>query len=210
MAPAAFLSPLPITPVARSRNKATCPLKPSQCTMQIQVPTAFKQALLDTVAPLDFGRAVFNDKARRDEIEQLARQVEATNPSPTPGTDPNLSASWELVYTTSASILGASRPPSLQPFRIVQEINANELTARNLEYYKFGPLQITNSVEAKLQPVSANRFDVNFVRFVVFGFIPIDVEKNDRFRGWLEVTYLDDNLRVSRGNRGNLFVLVKK
>eukprot|EP00177_Eucheuma_denticulatum_P002485 GFKZ01004469.1.p2 GENE.GFKZ01004469.1~~GFKZ01004469.1.p2 ORF type:complete len:211 (+),score=22.87 GFKZ01004469.1:339-971(+) len=210
MAPAAFLSALPLTHVAHSRSKAACPLKPAQCTMQVKVPTAFKKALLDTVAPLDFGRAVFNDQGRQDEIEELARQVEATNPSPSPGTDPNLSASWELVYTTSASIIGASRPPFFQPTRIVQEINADQLTARNLEFYKFGPLQITNSVEAKLEPVSANRFDVNFVRFVVFGFIPIDVEKNDRFRGWLEVTYLDDDLRVSRGNRGNLFVLVKK
>jgi hypothetical protein len=31
----------------------------------------------------------------------------------------------------------------------------------------------------------------------------------DRQSGWLEVTYLDDDLRISRGNQGNLFILGK-
>ncbi|MEL6764608.1 MAG: PAP/fibrillin family protein, partial [Cyanobacteria bacterium J06607_6] len=31
----------------------------------------------------------------------------------------------------------------------------------------------------------------------------------DRQSGWLEVTYLDDDLRISRGNQGSLFVLKK-
>lgn len=178
--------------------------------MGVTAPAAFKHSLLEKLATLDKGRAVANDESKQREIEQLIIQVEATNKSQKPGADPNLTAAWELIYTTSTSILGFDRPPFLQPSRIVQEIDAKKLTARNLEYYRFGPLEVlANSVEAKLKPVSDKRFDVNFIRFQILGIIPIDVEKNDRFRGWLEVTYLDKNLRISRGNRGSLFVLKK-
>ncbi len=32
---------------------------------------------------------------------------------------------------------------------------------------------------------------------------------SDRQQGWLEITYLDEDLRISRGNQGSLFVLTK-
>jgi len=28
-------------------------------------------------------------------------------------------------------------------------------------------------------------------------------------KGWLETTYLDENLRIGRGNEGSLFILAK-
>lgn len=38
----------------------------------------------------------------------------------------------------------------------------------------------------------------------------IDFEINaDRQQGWLEITYLDEDLRIGRGNQGSLFVLTK-
>ena len=38
----------------------------------------------------------------------------------------------------------------------------------------------------------------------------IDFKINaDRQQGWLEITYLDDDLRIGRGNQGSLFVLTK-
>lgn len=171
---------------------------------------AFKQALIDRVSPLNFGRAVADEKVQQDEIEQLIRQVEATNKSISPGTDPNLSGTWDMIYTTSTSILGTGKPSFLQASRIVQEINAAQLTARNAETFQIGPFKFENAVEAKLTPVSSTRFDVNFIKFVVFGIFSVNVENNDRFTGWLDVTYLDEDMRISRGNKGNLFVLVKK
>ena len=38
----------------------------------------------------------------------------------------------------------------------------------------------------------------------------LDFEINsDRQQGWLEITYLDHDLRIGRGNQGSLFVLTK-
>lgn len=178
--------------------------------MNVASQAPFKEALLARVTPLDFGRTIADDKEQQDDIENLIRQVEATNPSFSPGTDPNLSGVWDMTYTTSRSILGLKAPSFLRAKRIIQELNGEQLTARNAELFKFGPITIENAVEAKLTPTAPNRFDVNFVRFVIARLIKIDVEENERFTGWLEVTYLDKDLRISRGSEGNVFVLVKK
>lgn len=179
--------------------------------MNIASSTAFKVALLERLAPLDFGRTVAKDAAQQEEIEALIRQVEATNQSRSPGTDPNLTGMWDLLYTTSQSILGLRMPAFLRASRIVQELNGEQLTGRNSETVKFGPFALENAIEAQLIPTSPNRFDVDFVRFVIAGFIKIDVKKRkERIIAWLEITYLDEDLRISRGSKGNVFVLVKK
>ena len=46
---------------------------------------------------------------------------------------------------------------------------------------------------------------VQFQDFVLLGLLRIKAPASAR--GELDVTYLDKELRVSRGNRGNLFVL---
>lgn len=178
--------------------------------MSVTAPNAFKQALLAKVLPLNFGRDVVDDSDEQLEIEQLTRQVEATNNSLSPGTDANLSGRWDMVYTTSKSILATNLPGFLRSRRIVQEINTAELKGRNCETFKFGPLQFDNAVNFELTPVSEKRFDVNFIEFVLFDFLRFNVRENMQFTGWLEVTYLDEDLRISRGNKGNLFILIKK
>lgn len=183
-------------------------LAPTIC-MSVNAPTAFKDALLEKIAPLDFGRTIADNPREQGEIEELARQVEATNRSTNPSADPNLSARWLCKYTTSNSILRVNLPPFLQPVEIIQYINAANLTAKNVEVFKIGPFKFTNAVEAKLIPKSNSLFDVNFIQFILFGTFKFNVEKNENFKGFLDITYLDDDTRISRGNKGNLFVLVK-
>lgn len=178
-------------------------------SMNVQVPTAYKDALLEKVSSLNFGRKIADSPKAQKEVEELARQVEATNKSSNPAADPNLSAKWNMVYTTSTSILRIAFPKFLQPYKISQFIDAKNLRAKNEEVFKLGPFKFTNAVEAKLTPLSQSNFFVKFVRFIIFGFIKINVEKRERFKGSLEVTYLDEDLRISRGNKGNLFILVK-
>eukprot|EP00889_Picochlorum_renovo_P004668 jgi/Picre1/31698/NNA_007049.t1 len=113
----------------------------------------------------------------------------------------NLSAKWKLEYTTSDSILGTKRPPFLRPFGdIFQTIRAEKLEARNQETWPF-----FNAVEATLEPVNSSKVNVKFDTFYIGSIIPIKAP--DSARGELTVTYLDDTLRISRGNRGNLFIL---
>eukprot|EP00968_Pinguiococcus_pyrenoidosus_P009352 scaffold731_cov261-Pinguiococcus_pyrenoidosus.AAC.98 len=50
-----------------------------------------------------------------EKIEQLFRDVEAANPLPNSLTSPKLNGDWRLVWTTSMSIAGKSRPKAFRP-----------------------------------------------------------------------------------------------
>jgi hypothetical protein len=42
-----------------------------------------------------------------------------------------------------------------------------------------------------------------------FTAIDLAIDRQNKTPAWLEVTYLDDTLRIGRGNEGNIFVLTK-
>ena len=112
-----------------------------------------------------------------------------------------------MVFTTSESILGTRRMRPFRPRRrILQDINAEKLTAKNEEWVLGGLLR--NSVRARLEPRDDGAtVDVIFKRFGI-GWLKLPAPKSAR--GVLTTTYLDDEMRISRGDRGNIFVLVKE
>ncbi|KAL4441229.1 hypothetical protein ABPG77_011466 [Micractinium sp. CCAP 211/92] len=160
---------------------------------------AAKEELLEAVAPLKRGlTATEEDKAR---IDKLASALERRNPTKKPLASDLINGQWELLYTTSDSILGKSKPALLRPTGpIYQIIDAVALKARNKE----GP-PLFNEVSAELIPQSASKVKVQFKEFKILGLIPVKAPASAA--GELDITYLDDELRISRGNRNNLFVL---
>jgi hypothetical protein len=61
-------------------------------------------------------------------------------------------------------------------------------------------------VTAELSPVNGKLTDVKFKRFTLG---PIGFDAPDSFRGSLDITYLDDEVRLTRGDKGNIFVLTR-
>jgi hypothetical protein len=59
-----------------------------------------------------------------------------------------------------------------------------------------------------LTPETKNKVKVDFLEFAV-GPIKYKPEPNT-FKGELSVTYLDEEMRISRGDKGNAFVLLKE
>ena len=164
-----------------------------------------KADLLRAIAPLNRGASA--DAAARADVEKKFAALERANPTPNPLTAstgegaPLLSGRWRLLYTTSDSILGTSRPPFLRPLGpIYQTIDAGALKARNQETFPF-----FNRVDAALTPETASRVAVQFVTFYILGLIPVAAPPTAR--GKLDITYVDEDLRLSRGDKGNLFVL---
>lgn len=166
---------------------------------------------------------------RRQTVREAIEALEALNPTPRPLDSPDLLCGcWRMVYTTSDSILGLTRkrPFRPKPDRILQSISPDLSVALNEEWVLQGALK--NSARATLTARGDGRtVDVRFDRFGI-GWLRIPVPavapgvRNDdegrpvppakpvRNQGVLETTFLDESLRVSRGDKGNLFVLVRQ
>lgn len=160
-----------------------------------------KIELLDLIKPLQ--RGVAAEPEDIDAVEVAAQELEKLNPTPKTLASPLVNGKWELLYTTSQSVNGKGRPAPFRPsgpiYQILDAVNGK---ARNKESAPF-----FNQVAADLIPLSSTKVKVKFTQFKLLGFIPVNVPDNGKAVGTLDITYLDDDLRVSRGDKGNLFVL---
>ena len=171
-----------------------------------------KARVLAKAAVLERGLAA--DEAAADEMERLVRQLEQQNPNPRPLAEAPelLSGRWTLAYTTSDSILGRNskflRPNADTP--IVQTLDVAARTARNDDTCRFlGLVNVNRFVLADLEPTSPSNAVVRFRRFGLGRRFGLRVKAPERAVGELDTTYLDEALRVSRGDKGNLFILTK-
>ena len=191
-----------------------------------------KARLLEAVAGKN--RGLLATEMDRVRVLLAVERLEDHNPTPNPlEAKELLEGNWRLLYTTSRSILGLDRWPLLQLGQIYQCIRTTEARLYNIaEIVGLPFLEGIVSVAASFEPVSERRVNVKFQRYIlgwqrflgyqsphqfiqdVEGgkkFLPLDfrIESRDR-QGWLEITYLDENLRIGRGNEGNVFVLAKE
>jgi hypothetical protein len=193
-----------------------------------------KAELLDAVAGVN--RGIDSRPSDRTAIAAAASVLEGRNPTPEPLTATDrLNGDWRLLYTTSQELLNIDRIPLASLGPIYQCIRLAENRIYNLAEIN-GPPLISGlvAVAATLEPVSTRRVNVGFERGVIglrqaLGYrspaqfieamqstakfsllqgIDFGINRN-RSSGWLEVTYLDDDLRIGRGNQGSLFVLQK-
>ena len=161
--------------------------------------TQAKKELLEAIEGCE--RGVTADDETKELIYIAAQKLEKLNPNRDALSSNLLNGEWELLYTTSASILGATKPWPFRPLGpIYQTIDTGRLRVRNRETFPF-----FNAVDADLTPTSKSAVNVQFVQFEIFGLLKVTAPESAK--GALNTTYLDDELRVSRGDKGNLFVL---
>lgn len=191
-----------------------------------------KADLLEAIAATNRGiLATDNDRLA---IQSLVARLEDRNPTPKPLEAADLlEGDWRLLYTTSQELLNIDRLPLAALGQIYQCIRLDQLRIYNLAEIVGPPLlQGLVAVAARLQPVSDRRVNVGFERGVIglqgllnyqsprqfvtqmeqtgkFSLLQgIDFQINRQNQsGWLEVTYLDEDLRIGRGNQGSIFVL---
>ena len=170
-----------------------------------------------------------------DKIAILAAvaQLEDRNPNPRPlECNSLLEGNWRLLYTTSKDLLNLGRLPFWQLGQIYQCLRTSDAKVYNIAEVSGLPyLEGIISVCAKFEPVSERRVNVRFERSIV-GFQRLigyesannfisQIERGKKFpaldffienreqKGWLDITYLDQDLRIGRGNEGSVFVLTK-
>lgn len=190
-----------------------------------------KTTLLEAIAGKN--RGVLATETEKKAILAAVAQLEERNPTPRPLEAKDLlEGNWRLLYTTSRELLNLARFPLWQLNQIYQCVRTADATIYNIaEVSGFPFLEAIISVGAQFEPVSERRVNVNFNRSIVgfqrlinyqspthfiqqietgkrFPALDVNIQSREQ-RGWLEITYLDENMRIGRGNQGSVFILTK-
>ncbi len=191
-----------------------------------------KAALLEAIA--DKNRGLQATKAQKEAIQTAISQLELSNPNPRPVERLDLlDGDWRLLYTTSRELLNIDRLPLAKLGNIYQCVRSQEAKIYNIAELDGLPyLGAIICVSAGFEPESSTRVRVKFERNITgfqgligyqspaqlieaiaagqtYKYKAIDFQINSTRQGWVEITYLDNDLRIGRGNEGNLFVLTK-
>ncbi len=191
-----------------------------------------KAELLEAIAGKN--RGLLASEIDKVKVLSIVEQLEDHNPTPKPVEARELlEGNWRLLYTTSRGLLGLDRFPLFQLGQIYQCIRTAEAKVYNIaEIIGLPLLEGVVSVAARFEAVSERRVNVKFERSIIClqrfigyqspsdfieqieagkKFLPLDFSiENREQQGWLEITYLDENLRLGRGNEGSVFVLSKE
>ena len=190
-----------------------------------------KVELLEAIAGRN--RGIIATQTDQAAILSAIARLEDENPNPRPlEAKERLNGNWRLLYTSSEELLRIDRFPLLKLGQIYQWIRLETAEIFNIaEVYGLPLLEGLVAVGATFEATSERRVEVKFRRGVLglqrlVGYsspdalikkmdagdrlLPFDFTINsENQQGWLEVTYLDDDLRIGRGNEGNVFVLRK-
>jgi hypothetical protein len=188
------------------------------------------------VAIADTNRGISATMSQQQGILAAITQLESENPHPQPLTTAIdlLAGNWRLLYTSSQSLLKIDRFPLIQLGEIYQYIDPVRAKLYNVaEITSLIPsLNGLVTVIADFTPTSNKRVNVCFNRSLIglqklmnyhspselirqietsqkFTAIDLPINSQRETPAWLEITYLDDTLRIGRGNEGNVFVLVR-
>jgi PAP_fibrillin len=190
-----------------------------------------KADLLEKIAGVN--RGLLTNENDRLSIQAAIAQLEDRNPTRNPVEAVEwLEGNWRLLYTTSRDLLGLGRFPLVQLGQIYQCIRIRETQIYNIAELQGIPfLEGVVTVSAQFTPLNEQRIQVQFQRSViglqrVVGYqsptqwidrlnthtkltaIDFTID-SQRQPGWLDITYLDRDLRIGRGSEGSLFVLTK-
>lgn len=163
--------------------------------------------ILDLATETERGLTATDEQ--KDEMQQLFAKLEKLNPTTNPliinKNKPSVvNGDWSLDYTTSDSILGKGGFPRVG--KIIQNIDTTTLSAKNSEVVKYAVINVPRSITAELSPVDGKFTDVKLKKFMLG---PVGFDAPDSFGGSLDITYLDEDVRLTRGDKGNIFVLTR-
>jgi hypothetical protein len=191
-----------------------------------------KSELLEAIAGKNRGLlATETDKVA---ILAAVSRLEDRNPTPRPVEAAELlEGNWRLLYTTSKELLNLGRLPVVPLGQIYQCVRTSTSRIYNIaEISELPFVEGLVSVAARFEPLNERRVNVKFERSIVglrrligykspsdfiqqieagkkfFPALDFSIDTGDR-QGWLDITYLDNDLRIGRGNEGSVFVLTK-
>ncbi|MFN6393938.1 MAG: PAP/fibrillin family protein [Aphanizomenon sp.] len=194
------------------------------------------QATIKKIKPKNDGSPITNlklDQSLVAEIEQLTTELENLNPHPQPLLHATtlLEGAWQLQYSTAREIRSLdSLPLGLQIGKVYQVINIADKLFFNIAQVRHplglisGYVKVTASFEPAMDIANTidKRINVDFDKryLAIEKIVGINTPKLNPFRvvaannpqgriATLDITYLDETLRIGRGGDGSLFILNK-
>ena len=152
------------------------------------------------------------DKTNSKDISSLANKLESNSKFNLKSDIEKLKGIWELRWSSSNSPVLSYSPliDNLQILNPTKSNGLNLLKPRGIDGI------IGTGIVAELYPLNEIRIGVKFTHA---GFLGPNVGlkklkalariKRDQ-KGWLDITYLSKNLRICRGDKGTLFILIRR
>ncbi|OAY67362.1 putative plastid-lipid-associated protein 6, chloroplastic [Ananas comosus] len=201
-----------------------------------EIVTSLKFKLLSAVSGLNRGLAASEEDLRR--AESAAKEIEAVGGAVDLTKDlDKLQGRWKLIYSSafSSRTLGGSRPGPpigrLLPITLGQVFQRIDVVSKdfdNIVELQFGtpwplpPAEATATLAHKFELIGASKIKITFQKTTVkptgsFSQLPpLEIPRlpdvlrspSNTGSGEFEVTYLDSDTRITRGDRGELRVFV--
>ncbi|KAL8133071.1 fibrillin-5, chloroplastic [Apium graveolens] len=160
---------------------------------------------------------------KKSEIENFVKLLESQNPTPDPTQNlEKVAGCWKLLYST-IRILGSKRTKlGLRDFiglaDFLQIIDVAEGKAVNVIKFNARGLNLLNgklTIEATFKVASKSRVDISYRNSTITPDQLMNLFRKNydillgifNPEGWLEITYVDDMLRIGRDDKGNIFIL---
>ena len=152
------------------------------------------------------------EKTNSKDISLMANKLESNSKFNLKSDIEKLKGIWELRWSSSNSPILSYSPliDNLQILNPTKSNGLNLLKPRGLEGI------IGTGIVAELYPLNEIRIGVKFTHA---GFLGPNLGlkklkalariKRDQ-KGWLDITYLSKNLRICRGDKGTLFILIRR
>ncbi len=152
------------------------------------------------------------EKTNSKDISLMANKLESNSKFNLKSDIEKLKGIWELRWSSSNSPILSYSPliDNLQILNPTKSNGLNLLKPRGLDGI------IGTGIVAELYPLNEIRIGVKFTHA---GFLGPNLGlkklkalariKRDQ-KGWLDITYLSKNLRICRGDKGTLFILIRR
>ena len=152
------------------------------------------------------------EKPNSKDILSMAMKLESKSKFNLERDIKNLRGIWELRWSSSKALF-LNYSPLVDNLQILNPCKSN---AMNLLKPRRINRIIGTGIVAKINPLNDIRIGVEFTHAGLIGpklgFTKLNAitRLKKEQKGWLDITYLSNNLRICRGDKGTLFVLKKR
>ena len=171
--------------------------------------SAPKQQLLDLCAGSNYGAVPID----RDRLDDLIDELTTINPTPRPAESPKFSGNWKLLWTTESELLFAVEKGLFAAGPCVGVEQTIDVANGRLEnvvlFDNDSRLFVGSSIEPDAADATGVRFNFAFSSCSL-RWRGYDIPLPPVGKGWGDLLYLDDDLRVQRDVRGDLLIATKR